>query len=33
MTTKQTSRREEQEFRIALKRGGFAGPGRRQGLK
>jgi hypothetical protein len=32
-TTKQTNRREEQEFRIALKMGGFTGPGRRQGLK
>jgi hypothetical protein len=31
MTTERTNRRQEQEFRMALKRGGFAGPGRRQG--
>jgi hypothetical protein len=29
MTTKRTNRRQEQEFRMALKRGSFAGPGRK----
>jgi hypothetical protein len=31
MTTERTNRREEQEFRMALKRGGFAGVGKRPG--
>jgi hypothetical protein len=31
MTTEQTNRRQEQEFRLVLKRGGFADLGKRQG--
>jgi hypothetical protein len=31
MTTEQTNRRQEQKFRMALKRGGFVGLGKRQG--
>jgi hypothetical protein len=30
-TTEQTNRRQEQEFRMALKKGSFAGLGKRQG--
>jgi hypothetical protein len=32
-TTERTSRRKEQEFNLALKRGGFAGLGKRQEKK
>jgi hypothetical protein len=33
MTTKRTNRREEQEFRMGLKRGSFAGLGKKTGEK